>query len=217
VGAGRTATRWLAHEVAAEVTQPYVERGARIFVGAWSARDHASNAYGALEVLRRDGRTRTPVAGEWFHGFSDRSAALGQLGADFSALQGDLSLHAEDPADLAWVIAVAVPTLRDWQAFAAKQDGNTLSPWVTEWSVYESWWERLVRLRELARSRGIQLDSPEPVPLPKTVWQRGTTGSGSSTDALFGLLKVTIFGVIALTGVVGFVAIARELHRGLSK
>jgi hypothetical protein len=206
--------RWMAYEVAASAVQP----AARVYVDtvetATRARDRVRDIYIGAEAIRQDGRRgeQTVSAGEWFHGLSDRQAAIGQLGADFSALQGDLSLHAENPADIAWVIAVAVPTLKDWQTFAARVEGNALSPWVTEWTVFEQWYERLRRLRELARSRGIQLDSPEPVELPKTIWQRGREGSGTGADAWFGLLKTVIFGAIAVTGAVGFYVVARDLH-----
>ena len=211
--------RWLAHEAAAEITQPYVERGARMVVGAWSARDHARHAYRGAEIVKQDGRRgeRMVSAGEWFHGLSDRQAAIGQLSSDFAALEGDLTLHATSPEDAAWVASVVMPTLHDWQTFAERQKKSALSPWVTEWSVFETWQERLRRLRDLARSRGIHLDSPEPVRLPQTVWERGESGTGSGLDAWFGLAKAAIFGVIALTGVVGVVAIAKDLRRGVSK
>jgi hypothetical protein len=207
-------SRWATYEAAAHVAGPYARAYADAERMAKTAIGGARDVYQGLESIRQDGRRgeRMVSAGEWFHGLSDRRAALGELGADFAALQGDLSLHAEAPADLAWVQAVVTPTMSDWQAFASKQEGSALSPWVTEWSVYEQWQERLRRLRELARSRGIQLDSPEPVALPRTIWQRGNSGEGGPLDAAFGLLKTAIFGAIALTGLVAFVVIVRDLR-----
>lgn len=206
--------RWAAYEAAAHVAGP----AARAYVDAAStasrARGHLRDAYVGLEVIRQDGRRGedTVSAGEWFHGLSDRQAALGQLSADFAALQGDLSLHATSPDDEKWTAAVVSPTLRDWQAFADRQAKSALSPWATEWSVYETWQERLLRLRDLAHSRGIQLDSPVPVPLPKTIWQRGNEGEGGGIDVVAGLVKTVLFGMLALTGVVGFFVIVRDIR-----
>ena len=157
------------------------------------------------------------VAGEWFHGLSDRQNAIAQLGADFSALQGDLAHSATAPDDVAWIVSVVQPTLHAWQDFAQKQAASGISPWVTEWSVYLTWQERLHLLRQLARSRGIVLESPDPVPLPLTVWERSRTGEGGGLDAWLGLFKVVLLGAVAAAGLVGVIAIAREWHRGLSR
>jgi len=215
---GRAAT-WLGHELAAEVTAPYVQRGARIFSDAATAAGGARDAYVYTRAMRHDGLrgSRMVSAGEWFHGLSDRQNAIAQLGADFSALQGDLALHATSPADVAWTVSVVAPVMAAWQDFAQKQHASGLSPWVTEWSVYLTWQERLHLLRSLARSRGIELDSPDPVPLPLTVWERSRTGEGGGLDAWLGLFKVVLLGAAATAGLVGFVAIAREWHRGLSR
>jgi hypothetical protein len=206
--------RWAAYEAAAHVAGPYARAYVDIADTASRARGRLRDAYVGCEMLKQDGRRgeHAVSAGEWFHGASDRAAALGQISADFHAFLGDLNLHATSPADAAWIAAVVKPTIDDWQEFANKQGSSTLSPWVTEWSVYESWQERLRRLRELAHSRGIVLESPDPVPLPKTIWQRGREGEGGGVDVMMGLVKTMLFGVLALTGVVGFYVLVRDVR-----
>ena len=71
------------------------------------------------------------------------------------------------------------------------------------WKIYQRWWDRLHRARELARSRGVILTSPDPVPLPKTVWQRGADGTGSTLDAWISLGRKVFFGTLAVTGAWG--------------
>jgi hypothetical protein len=207
-------SRWMAYEIGADIAQPYAAAYVDTAETLGSARDYLRDAYIGMEAIRQDGRRggRMVSAGEWFHGASDRQSAVGQLSADFAAFQGDLGLHATEPSDVAWVIAVVVPTLHDWEVFAHKQEGSALAPWITEWSVFESWQLRLKSLRDLARSRGILLESPDPIPLPKTVWERADTGQGSSLDTWFGLLKTVIFGVIALTGLAGFYVIVKDVR-----
>lgn len=211
---GAVAT-WCAHEVIADVTAPIVADAATAYVGIRDTQTAVRRIYVGAEGVRRDGRRgeRMISAGEWFHGASDRSNALAQLGIDFAALHGDLNTHAVSATDAAWVITEVVPALSAWEAFVAREASSALAPWVTEWTVYETWWDRLTRLRELARARGIILESPDPLPLPKTIWQRGAHGEGSPLDTWFGLLKTAIFAAVALTGFASFYVILRDFHR----
>ncbi len=188
-----------------------------VYGGALAAVDGARGTHQGVRGLRREhgrGRDHVVSAGEWFHGPADRSRALAQLSTDFQTFTNDLAAVATSPADAAWVTSVVLPTLEEWRAFVAHVTSSDLASWVTEWAVFEQWAERLRRLRELARAHGLPLSSAEPVPLPRTIWQRGSTGSGSSFDLLFSLLRTVVYGAIAVTGVIGFYTVVRDVRRG---
>jgi hypothetical protein len=215
MGGAREIASWCAHEALASVTAEPVGRAARAYVTAQNTQTAVRRIYVGAEGVRQDGRRgeRMVSAGEWFHGASDRTNALAQLGIDFQALLGDLERHAISAQDAAWVITEVVPALRAWEAFVQREASSALAPWVTEWSVYEAWWDRLTRIRELARARGIILESPDPLPLPKTIWQRGAQGEGSPLDTWFGFLKTGIFAAVAVTGFVSLWAILAQFRR----
>lgn len=191
-------------------------------LGAYASAAHAYGSargvYRGTRGLRHEsGRSHDRVvsAGEWFHGPADRSAAVAQLATDYQTLTNDLAQVATSPDDAAWTLAVIVPTLEEWRAFVHRVTQSDLASWVTEWTVFETWAERLRRLRELARARGIALESADPVPLPKTIWQRGAGGDGSRFDLLFALLRTVVYGAIAVTGAIGFYSVVRDVRRGM--
>ncbi len=140
---------------------------------------------------------------------------------EFQALSDDLAswMHegkqgdAAAPAAIAqWITVDVTPTINEWHQFLERQLGSWWSRAATDWGAYEDWWDRLRRLRELARAHGIVLTSPEPVPLPKTIWQRGTSGRGNEAAVTMGLLKMGIAAALGITGIVGFYAILRDIR-----
>lgn len=152
----------------------------------------------------------TFVAGELFHGPDDRKRSLAQLATAWAALQNDLAVSATLPADAAWVAAVVVPELAEWHDFITRINESDLSIMTVEWQAIASWLERLRRMRVLARTRGITLISPEPVDLPRTIWERGGSGTGSTMDTLLSFARIAVFGVIGVASFVGFFSIVRE-------
>ncbi len=197
-----------------DVVGPY----ARVAVEAGQAGRAASRWYQATSEIKADARVRddrngnaprVTVGGEIFHGPADRQHALAALTTDYTAFQNDLALTARAPADLDWACLVVAPVLADWARFVGAVRANTLSAYTLEWSAIEEWYERLVRLRELARTRGIALVSPEPVKLPRTIWERGGSGTGSVADTAVSFLKVGVLAVVAVTGFVGFFSVIR--------
>lgn len=190
----------------------------------------AARMYHATNEIKADRRTRDrdirrggqPVSsGEWFHGPEERKRALASLATDYAAFRNDLAITARGPndgrpgsdgrsgSDGAWLHAVVDPVLAEWERFLAHVNANDLSILTLEWNALEEWHERLARLRELARTRGIALASPDPVRLPKTIWERGGSGSGSAADTAVSFLKVGVLAVIAATGFVGFFSVIR--------
>lgn len=150
----------------------------------------------------------TNIAGEFFHGSGDRRAALDAIDRDVAALQDDIVRNAQAPGDAAWSLAEIVPTIAAWHDFATRERGSTLGAWITEWSAFKHWHAKIMRLRELARARGIALQSPEPIPLPETVWERGERGSGTGLDRAFTLAKWIAYAAI---GVLGFASLYSAL------
>lgn len=205
------AARWLGKEIALGVAAPVTNAAADGYL-------ITENAFDALDGIRRGGRglRKTVVAGEFFHGGGDRKNALAQLGTDFLTFHNDLVKNATLATCAEWIAADVAPTLAEWQNFVARMAATPLAAYVTEWSVFESWFGRLVRLRAAARSKGVVLESADPQPLPQTVWERGATGTGSALDVWIAAGKTAVFGAVAITGIFGFYAIVRDLH-GIAK
>lgn len=140
------------------------------------------------------------VGSDWFHGAGDRRAALAQLRNDFDHIALDLS---RVPTD-APILRALTPTLDGFDAFYAAETASTLAPWITEWSVFEDWKERVAWVRMAARAAGVTLTGSEPTNLPKTLWERGQDGTGTGTDRAFvfgrDMLKIGL-GVAAAIGI----------------
>jgi hypothetical protein len=210
----------LALSAAAPALNPAIIAVARGRGGVRDARDIARGAEGLVNAGYREpgshdlayGLGHAVMGGEWFHGGSDRSNALAQLGIDWHAFANDLKAPTVSATDATWIAADVQPAIDEWAKFVQRMAASPVASYVTEWSVFESWSDRLRQLRALARARGILLTSAEPVPLPQTVWQRGASGTGSSLDAWITAGKTLVFGAIAITGVIGFYSLGRDVH-----
>ena len=153
-----------------------------------------------------------------FHTAADRARAISALSTHFRALASDLAawLRANpgSPASVTsaqWFEADVTPMLEEWRDFVVQQRGSWWNQMATSWETYEEWWARLRQHRALARAHGIELQSVEPVPLPKTIWQRGSLGEGGEATAILGILKIGVVGALAITGAATLLAVAREL------
>lgn len=164
-------------------------------------------------------RPLTQVGQEFFHTSADRMHAIAALSTYFKSLSDDLATwqmaNANKPnasTSAQWLAADVTPLLEEWRSFVAHQNGSWWKKAATSWETYEEWWDRLRTLRSLARAHGILLQSSEPVPLPKTIWQRGAEGKGSEATAILGVLKVGVFTALSITGAVSLFAILRDLR-----
>ena len=141
------------------------------------------------------------VGGNLYHDAVDRKEALAQLRGDFDRLHADLANAVPVTAPIAVALA---PTFDAFDDFYTAETTHTLAPWITEWSVFEAWKERVAWARMAARAAGVPLGSPEPTNLPKTMWERGQDGTGSGTDRAFvfgrDLFKLGL-GVAAVIGI----------------
>jgi hypothetical protein len=161
----------------------------------------------------------TAVGQEFFHTVADRERAIMSLSTHFRALANDLATwqaankSAPTAASSAqWLDADVTPTLEEWKGFVDQQDASWWTKAATSWETFEEWWNRLRQLRTLARAHGIALESSEPVPLPKTIWQRADSGKGSEAAALLGVLKVGVFAALTVMGTVSLFTIVRDLR-----
>lgn len=206
--------RWIGREIAIGIAAPVTNAAADGFAIAENGAIAADQAYRGARGLRS-----TVIGGEFWHGGDDRRNAIAQLGLDFLAFHADVIRNAAQVpggACVEWIADDVAPVLAEWQNFVARMAASTIAAYVTEWSVFETWFDRLARLRQAAKAKGIHLDSPEPTPLPQTVWQRGANGTGSSLDVWIAGGKTVVFGAIAVTGIAAFYSIIRDIH-GLYK
>ena len=212
---GRYIATQAAIGAAFDLAPPVVRLGVDAVDLGRRARRAARDIHRSADYSRRvAGRGRAPatmVAGEFFHGPGDRKAAIAKLSSDFAAFQNDLATNAVKPDDARWALDAVLPALTEWHNFAIKSAGSELTPWLIDWSTLEQWQERLVRLRELAATRGIAIHSPAPVPLPETIWERGGSGSGSKADVLLGLLKWSVYAAVGVIGVSALYATIRDV------
>lgn len=165
-------------------------------------------------------RTNALVGQELIHTVADRSRALAQLSTGFKTLASDLAVwlasNKDQPGASAraqWLAADVTPTLEEWQSFVAHEGRSWWAKLATSWETFEQWWDRLKQLRVLARAHGIMLQSTEPVPLPKTIWQQGEEGKGSEATAILGVLKIGAISILTLTGVAGVFSAFHSLRR----
>ena len=164
-------------------------------------------------------RPATEVGQELFHTVADRELAIAQLSTGFKALTSDLAIwqtsntnHPDASANAQWFAADVTPTLEEWSAFVEHERKSWWTKLATSWETFENWWERLKQLRGLARAHGITLQSVEPIPLPKTIWQRGAEGKGSEAIAVLGVLKIGALTALTLMGAAGLYSGLRNLR-----
>lgn len=208
------AARWMARELVLTATnEPRAAIGEVISVGA-QAYHGARDAYAGSQDLTRGGRfgrARVPVSvgGEIFHGISDKRDALELLRAGYGDLRADLAKGA--PAGTTAADSV-LATLHAFDLFYERELDSAFIRWATEWATYQAWWQRLRSLREAARAAGVAITSPEPPPLPKTVWQRGAEGIGSRIDAALYLGRGAAFFTMTTMGVWGLFTALRSIR-----
>lgn len=176
---------------------------------------------GARAIGGRDGAQKpvTAVGQELIHTVADRSRALAQLSTGFRALANDLAVSLtsnKDQPDAStraqWLAADVTPTLEEWNEFVAHEGRSWWTKLATSWETFEQWWDRLKQLRSLARAHGMELQSAEPVPLPKTIWQQSAEGKGSEATAVLGVLKIGALTALTLMGAAGLFAAIHNLR-----
>ena len=164
------------------------------------------------------------IGQELFHTAADRERAISQLSTGFRALANDLAVwmtsneaHPDATKTAQWIAADVTPTLEEWGAFVAHEQKSWWVKIATSWDTFEQWWDRLKQLRSLARLHSVTLQSAEPVPLPKTIWQHSEAGKGSEATAILGVLKIGALTALGIMGAAGlYAAISRLRSRAES-
>lgn len=166
-----------------------------------------------LQLCDSSRTSGTQVGQELFHTVSDRRRAIAQISTGFRTLSSDLAVWMMSNSDQSgasaraqWLAADVTPTLEEWNAFVSHEETSWWTRLATSWDTFEQWWDRLKQLRSLARAHGIMLQSAEPVPLPKTIWQQGAEGKGSEATAILGVLKIGALSALAIMGAAGLLS-----------
>ncbi len=161
----------------------------------------------------------TEVGQELLHTVADRERALAQISTGFRALASDLAVGLTSNRDqpdastrAQWIAADVTPMLQEWNEFVAHERKSWWTKLATSWETFEQWWDRLKQLRSLARAHGMELQSAEPVPLPKTIWQQGAEGKGSEATAVLGVLKIGALSALTIMGAAGLFAAIHNLR-----
>jgi hypothetical protein len=177
----------------------------------------ASRALGGRDAAARP---MTAVGQELIHTVADRDRAIMEISTGFRALANDLAVwqtanmqHPDASVNAQWMAADVTPTLEEWNVFVEHEKRSWWSKLATSWETFENWFDRLKQLRQLARARGITLESAEPKPLPQTIWQRSEEGKGSEATAVLGVLKIAALSVVAVMGAAGLYGAIHNLHR----
>jgi hypothetical protein len=226
------AAHWIARELAAPAVDPLVDRALGAYGDVARGARGAATFYRGSSELSRSGRRgyrwdreadgpaagarreAAAIKGEIWHGAGDRELAIGQIGSDLEALHVDIGRAASaGDANAQALLDVIGPTIVQWDTFVSHERSTVLAPWVTEWSTFETWWQRVRALRDAAKAKGIPLASPEMAPLPKTIWQRAESGTGTTLDVWISALKTVILGTMAIVGAAGFCSVVRDFSR----
>ena len=172
------------------------------------AKRGVSDVFRGLKGMQSRGdldKSHAAVGQEWWHSVNDRKHAVSELSEGFLALAADLAnavAERQHPADAQWIDLDVTPALKEWQAFAKRESASWWTRAATKWEAFESWADKLKQLRQLARARGIDLHSPEPEPLPRTVWERAQNGQEDGPAAWLGIAKTVVFTSITVLGAI---------------
>lgn len=173
----------------------------------------------AIGGRREAQRPITAVGQELLHTVADRARAIAQISTGFRALASDLAVWLSTNVDqpvastsAQWIAADVTPTLEEWSAFVEHEGKSWWTKLATSWETFEQWWDRLKQLRALARAHGMELQSSEPVPLPKTIWQQSAEGKGSEATAVLGVLKIGALSALTIMGAAGLFAAIHSLR-----
>lgn len=165
------------------------------------------------------GRPLSHIGQDLVHTGVDRDRAIAQISSDLNVLAHDLSTwlqaNQDQPAAksvASWIAADVTPALADWGEFVAREKKSWWTKLATSWNTFESWADRVKQFRALARAHGVTLQSAEPTPLPKTIWQRTEDGNAPEGMAVLGVLKIGALAALGIMGAAGLYTAVRNLR-----
>jgi len=212
--------------------EDWLRRAARAYDAATRAEELAKRTAisgrriaGGAEVIRerlRRGPTRTtshpPVmtGRDVFHGDDDRISALVAMDQALTALRDQVKPSAT-MADAAktlssWWADELEPAISRWEAFRASQ-GEWIARFATDWSTYQAWYGRILALRSEARMVGAPISGPSPQELPQTIFERGSSGTGTRAEALWTSGRVVLYTALGIAGIWGLYAVAKDAKK----
>ena len=182
------------------------------WIAGWTV-DHA------MDSRHQRGRSVAEMGQDLVHTGPDRDRAIAQISANFRQLTSDLSTWLSANPDhnaaknvASWIAADVTPALAEWGEFVAREKKSWWTNLATSWDTFESWADRVKQFRALARAHGVTLQSAEPVPLPKTIWQHTQSGNGSEGMAILGVLKIGAIATLGIMGAAGLYTAVRNLR-----
>ncbi len=185
-----------------------VTGASRLGRGASVVHDHGNRS-------RREVAEQVLIGGEFYHSDNDREQALAMLDREIGRLRAEVEPRASAvaaPIALTrwWQIDV-LPILSEWAGFREHQ-ASWFHRLATEWAVYETWLGKIRSIRSGARALGIQLSEPEPGVLPRTVFERGASGSGTTLASAWTVGRVLLYTAVGIAGVLSLHTVWREFR-----
>jgi len=102
------------------------------------------------------------------------------------------------------------PTYTSWLQF--KWDHQFYNVF-TSWEEYEKWLERAKQLRAAVIDRGVNIDTPEPVDLTKTLPGQAIDATGEALKETFKILKWAAIGALGIGGLFAVGTIASKFTK----
>jgi hypothetical protein len=171
--------------------------------------------HSAYHARASRGAATTRTGGEFYHDDDDRLTVLARIDADFDRFRAEVEPTLVAPgvseARSQWWTIDVLPALKEWKEFLARES-SWLARFATEWSTYVQWLTRLRAMRSDARMQGIALHGPEPLEIPRTMFERGATGLGDRADTVWTTGRVILYAALGITGVLALRGAWKDLR-----
>ncbi len=162
------------------------------------------------------GRPPVVTGRDVFHGDEDKISAVTAMDQALTALRDQVRASATQAGAAkllsSWWADELEPAIARWEAFKASQ-GEWIARFATDWSTYQAWYARILALRSEARIAGAPISGPPPRELPQTIFERGSSGTGTRVEALWTSGKVVLYTALGIAGIWGLYAVAKDAKK----
>ena len=173
------------------------------------ARSRRPTGRGRASVLARDAGAAVGIS--LYHTVGDRERAIEQINTGFNEAYGDLframgwrqdrpEIDETTPLFQLWTLSIR-PTIDEWKKFRDDQSGSFWARFSTSWETYESWQDRLKKLRELIRSAIGRMATVEPRDLPTTIFADVADDARKIGAGALDVTKTALYVGIGVAGV----------------
>lgn len=184
----------------AEIVRERIHRGSTIPSGAMGAA----------------GKPPLVIGRDVFHGDEDKISAIIAMNQAFTSLRDQVKPGATQAgaarALSSWWTDELEPAVSQWEAFRVSQ-GEWIARFAADWSAYQAWYARLLALRSEARMVGAPISGPSPGELPQTIFERGSSGTGTRAEALWTSGRVVLYTALGIAGIWGLYAVAKDAKK----